>query len=234
MGLFDFGKQEKKPFKVPQEIHQVRMHIEAETQERYPRLHRYQEIVFEIKSAYKALDVLASQHAYSTEIQKIKEDLGRKLDTLRKKISANKLESGYDENSYVEKNTSRLGNKQDFMERNIDYLERKSMRNNAKTLFTDFLDDSETILLFANQEKMPSEKNMESVIHHLFQTVSDLNSQFFKLFAADVEIQSLKKKTLEKIIEIDACFNEQRSFFRSRGLEPNLELQLQKYRRKEH
>jgi hypothetical protein len=219
MGFFSFGKEEKKPFRIPREIADLRMRIETESRERYPRLASFQEITKQAELIYQYLDGIILQKEHADEAARIREDIRIKLDNLGKKIEANLQEAKKED-------------KQDYVESNLDYLQRKSMRNSAKTLFTALLEASDFVERYARGDRVEPEKRIESVIEELFKIVSELNIKYFKVHGADLEVQALKEKTLRKLAEIDAAFQTHRSRFREHGLESIVESGLDKYRKK--
>jgi hypothetical protein len=218
MGFLDFGKK-KEPFKAPQEISALRMRIETESREKYPGLTNYKEIVRIAKSASRYLDGIIAQKQYAEEAARIKEDIRIKLECLAKKIDANLQEAKKD-------------GKQDYVEKNIDYLERKSMRNNAKTVFAEFLEHAESFDRFLQGSNVAQGKTIELEILALFKAVNDLDENFVKIHGNDAEIQSLWDNTLRKLNEIHAVFNQQRAHFRALGLEACMEMGLDHCRKK--
>lgn len=219
MGFFSFRKEEKKPFRIPREIADLRMRIETESRERYPSLASFQEITKKAELISHYLDSIISQKEHAEEAARIREDIRIKLDSLGKKIDANLQEA-------------KKENKLDYVESNLDYLQRKSMRNNAKTVFTALLEAADFVERFARGDRVEPEKGIESLIEELFKIVSELNIKYFKVHGTDLEVQALKERTLRKLAEIDAAFQTHRSRFREHGLESIVESGLDKYRKK--
>ena len=125
--LFGFGKKGKKPFKIPKEVIELRDRIKAEERENYPTLAHYQEIVREADQVYDILNAIIRKKDHAEEASGIKEDVRKKMEGLSAKIKRNLHEAQRE-------------SKPDFVGKNIDYLNRKSIRNHAKTLFTKLLE----------------------------------------------------------------------------------------------
>jgi len=217
--LFGFGKKEEAPFRVPREISELRTRIETEGRERYPSVDRYKEITRIASSVYDYLDGMIAKKEHAEEATRVREDIRKKLEGLGEKIQRNADEA-------------KKEGKQDYVERNIDYLERKSMRNHAKTVFTEFLEEAERVKIFCAGGRLENGQTIESVIAKLFKTLSELSHNFIQKYGNDTDIQALKDKTLEKLSELDALFREHRMRFREKGLEANVEASLAKYRKK--
>jgi hypothetical protein len=217
--LFGAGKKEKTPFRIPREISELRTRIETETREQYPSLSRYKEITRLATSVNDYLDDVIAKKEHAEEANRVKADIKRKLEGLEEKIQRNTEE--------VKKE-----GKQDYVEKNIDYLERKSMRNHAKTVFTEFLEEAQAFEVFCKGGRLENGKTIESVTEKLFKTLTDLVHNFIKKYGNDSDIQALKDKTLEKLAELDALFRENKMRFREKGLEADVEASLDKYRKK--
>lgn len=218
MGLgdfFGFGKDEKKHFRIPHEIVELRMRIESENREKYPNLARYKEIAKEAESVYQYLHDIIAKKEHAEDATKIRDDIRKKLAALEERIKLNIQEA-------------RKEGKQDYVEKNIDYLERKSMRNNAKTVFTEFLEAAEPFTLYCKEGRLKTGETIESVCKHLFKTVSELDTSYFKIHGKDVEIQALKEKTLRKLSEVHAVFKENKSRFSDKWLAATIETNLKK------
>jgi hypothetical protein len=217
--LFGIGKKEEAPFRVPREITELRTSIEIEGRERYPSLARYKEITRIASSVYDYLDGMIAKKEHAEEAIRIREDIRKKLELLNAKIERNADEA-------------KKEGKQDYVEKNIDYLERKSMRNHAKTVFTEFLEEAELFKTFCKGGRLENGITVESVIAKLFKTLSELSHNFIQKYGNDSDIQALKNKTLEKLSELDALFSENKTRFREKGLEASVETSLAKYRKK--
>jgi hypothetical protein len=213
--LFGFGKKEKTPFKIPREVSELRTRIETENRENYPNLVRYQEIIRDAKLVKIKLQDLIAQKEHAAEAGRIIDDLNNKLARLAEKIGKNKQEA-------------RKENKQDYIEKNIDYLERKSMRNNAKTLFTDFLEAHGLFLAFCKEGRPGQEEALDSATARLINAITKLHYNFFKAHGQDTEIQGLKDKTLVKISELAKSFEENEGSLQEKGLKGRAETNLKK------
>jgi predicted outer membrane protein len=211
--LFGFGKKEKAPFKIPREVSELRTRIETENRENYPNLVRYQEIIRDAKSVKMKLQELIAQKEHAAEASRIMDDLQNKLARLAEKIGKNKQEA-------------RKENKQDYVEKNIDYLERKSMRNNAKTLFTDFLEAHTLFLVFCKEGRPGQEEALDSATARLINAITELHYNFFKVYGQDSEIRGLKDKTLVKISELVKSFEENEGNLQEKGLKTLTEMNL--------
>jgi hypothetical protein len=220
MGFFSSGgKEEKKPFRIPREIADLRMRIETESRERYPRLASFQEITKKAEIIYHYLDNIISQKEHAEEAARIREDIRIKLDGLGKKIDANLQEA-------------RKEDKKDYVESNLDYLQRKIMRDSAKTLFIALLETADFVERFARGDRSEPERRIESVVEEYFKNLSELNIKYFQVHGTDLEVQALKERTLRKLTEFDTVFQTNRSRFREHGLESIVESGLDKYRKK--
>lgn len=211
--LFGFGKKEKAPFKIPREVSELRTRIETENRENYPNLVRYQEIIKDARLVIIKLQDLIAQKEHAAEASRIMDDLKNKLARLAEKIGKNKQES-------------RKENKQDYVEKNIDYLERKSMRNNAKTLFTDFLEAHEFFLAFCKDGRPGQEDALDSATARLINAITELHYNF--AYGQDTEIRGLKDKTLVKISELAKSFEENEGSLQEKGLKARAETNLKK------
>jgi hypothetical protein len=217
--LFGFGNKEEAPFHVPKEISELRTRIEIESRERYPSLARYKELVSMASWVYDYLDGRIAKKEHVEESGRIREDIRKKLEMLNAKIQRNTEEASKE-------------TKQDYVERNIDYLERKSMRNSAKTVFTEFLEETERFKIFCTGGRLETGRTIESVTVKLFQALSELIHNFIQKYGNDSDIHALQERTLEKLSELDALFREHRMRFREKGLEADIEANLDKYRKK--
>jgi|GEM_PF-2226894 len=211
--MFGFGKKQKAPFKIPGKISELRIRIETEGRERYPGLARYEEIMKEAELVYRYLDDIIAKKEYAAEAMRIRGDISNKLAVLREKIKVNAQEAQKE-------------GRPDYVEKNIDYLERKSMRNNAKTVFTEFLEEFESFELYCKEGRLESDKSIESVTEKIFKTLSKLNNDFIKIYGKDMEIQVLKEKLLLKMSDMNALFKKNNSRFIEKGLEARIESQV--------
>lgn len=217
MGFFGFGKDEQKPFRVPKEIADLRMRIEVESREKFPSLARYQQLSKVAGTVCQYLNEMIQKKEHPEEAARIRDDIKKKLEALGDKIKKNMQEAQKEV-------------KQDYVESNIDYLERKSMRNNAKTAFTELLVKAEAFEVFARQGSLPGAESIETVAEELFASVAELQNKYFTLHGDDKEIGALKEKTLQKLTELEAVFSEHKLRFREKGLEAKMEMCLNKCR----
>lgn len=217
MGIADiFGLGKKKvPFRIPREVSELRTRIETENRENYPNLVRYQEITRDFKLVCKNLQDIIKEKEYAEEATRITEDLKHKLDRLTEKIKKNKQE------------TKKEG-KQDYLEKNIDYLERKSIRNNAKTLFTEFLEAHELFIACCKEGRADQGAALDSATSALISTMSKLHNNFFKTYGQDTEIRSLKDRILVKISDLVNFLEENKGPLEEKGLKPRAESSLEK------
>ncbi len=196
--LFGSGGKDKPPFRAPREAMALRQKIDVENRENFPNAARFQEIVKESRSVFASLDAIISAGEYTDEASKIKEDIKSRIAELADKIDRNRMEAKKDE-------------KEDYVGRNIDYLQRKSTRNSAKTLFTDFLEK----VAFVKQTKDSDAADSTSL--ELINTVFLLNTNYFTKHKEDKEIQGLKKELIKKLSELEQFLNQNKT-----PLQPNL------------
>ena len=71
MGFFRFGKKEKKFFKIPIAIADLRMRIETESRERYPSLASFHELTTKVLVAYQYLNDIIDQKEHEEEATRI-------------------------------------------------------------------------------------------------------------------------------------------------------------------
>jgi hypothetical protein len=217
MGIADilgFGKK-KVPFRIPREVSELRTRIETENKENYPNLVRYQEIMTDAKLVYKKLHDIIAEKEFAEEAGRVAEDLKHKLDRLTEKIKRNKQE------------TKKEG-KQDYLEKNIDYLERKSIRNNAKTLFTEFLEAHELFITCCKDGSVNQGAALDSATSTLISTMSKLHNNFFETYGQDAEIQGLKDRILVKISDLASFLEQNKGPLEEKGLKPRAESSFKK------
>jgi hypothetical protein len=191
--LFGFGK--KVPFRAPREVADVRNKIAAELRENYPNLERYREIKKEVERVVQQMNGHIAKKEHVSEAISIRDDIQKRLEGLTAKIKKNTTESTG-------------GGGQDYVEKNIDYLERKSTRNKAKTLYTVFLEAQETFVEYCREGSRDKVMDLGPVTDRIIDTVSELNSKFFKKHGQDKEIQRMREQVLEKISELNDSFKE--------------------------
>lgn len=217
--LLGLGKKEIKEkiaFKFPREVSELRTRIEAEQRENYPNAVRYQELIRDAKQIIELLQDSISQKEYAAEAGKLVEDIRNKMARLAEKIEKNKREARKEGN-------------QDYVEKNIDYLERKSIRNNAKTLFIDFLDAYEAFIACCKDGKPGQGEAMHSAAVRLFKAMSELYHHFFKKHGQDTEISGLRDKILEKISALPGLVRENEATLERNGLKERAEANLYKF-----
>jgi len=160
-------------FRVPREVVALRGRIEMESKENFPNLARYEEIVRDADAVYRSLDKIIANIEHADDAARIQDDIRKKLDALGVKIKSNVNEG------------------RDYIEKNIDYLERKSTRNSAKTLFTEFLEAYELFLSRCREGKSGQGASLDSATDAMINGLSTLNSRFIKVYPKDHEIQEL-------------------------------------------
>ena len=208
--LFGAGKKEKTPFRIPKEISELRTRIDAETRENFPSLARYNELKLAAEAVAVQLDEVISKGIHSEDAAKIKDDIRKRMSALTSKIQKNVL-------------AAKKENKQDYVESNIDYLERKSTRDKAKTLFTNFLDLGEAFRKFCYEGRLESGTKIETLIAEYFNTIVGLNSSFFKPYGKDKEISMLQGEVLKKVSELYTVFKNNETRFHEKALEAYVE-----------
>jgi hypothetical protein len=207
--LFGFGKKEEKkkaPFRIPAEASAISTIIDAENRENFPKLARYQEIEKGFELVLSRLDTIIAQGEHAEEAIRIKEDIKKKMGQLTEKINKNK------EASIKE-------NKEDYVAGNMEYLERKNMRNQAKTLFTECLEAIETLKQCCQGEQSKNMTLIESTTDELIKAMSALHNGYFKKHADDKEIKSMKEELLKKIEGLNSYFEKNRDGIKAQGLE---------------
>lgn len=202
--LFGFGKKEKPPFKAPREVAALRTRIESEQRENFPNIARYQEIVKDAGTVYERLNDLVLRKEYAAEAIKTRDELKSKLDALTAKIRNNIRES-------------KKEGGQEYVEKNIDYLARKSNRDQAKTLYTEFLNLHERIITCCG-EGPESSGSLESTTTELTRIIALLNNDFFKIYTQDREIQAIKEQALVRIPGLIRILEEHNACFEESGL----------------
>ena len=207
--IFGFGKKEEKkktPFRIPAEASAISTIIDAENRENYPKLARYQEIVKQVKVVSAQLDAIIAQGEHAEAAIRIREDIKKKMGQLTEKININK-EAAQKENN------------EDYIADNMEYLERKSMRNQAKTLFTECLDAIEAMMQCCQGERPKNKTMLESATGELIKAMSALHTAYFKKYSDDKEIKSIREELLKKIEGLNAYFEMNRDRIREQGLE---------------
>jgi glutamine synthetase type III len=213
MNKFGFGKKDKTPFKVPRGVQDLRGRIDTENRENFPSLARYKEIVNDAELVCQSLNGMIAKKDHAEEAARLRDEIRAKVDGLGDKIKRNMEEAQKD-------------GKEDYVARNIDYLERKSYRNKAKTLFTIFLENFASFESYCRDGSMEPGKKIESVTAELFQAVADLHKGFFYKYGQDREIQAIKEDVLKKMSEIRVLYAGCRPRFKEKGLESIIESKL--------
>jgi hypothetical protein len=203
---FGFGKKEKTPFKIPAEVLALRTRVEAENRENYPNLARYQEIVNIARAAYKKLDVLIAQEEHAEEAVRIKEDIKKKMGQLTEKVNKNKEAA------------KKEGN-EDYVASDLEYLERKGMRNQAKSLFTECLESIEAMMKCCQGERSHNGAPIESATGEFIKALSALQNDYFKKYGDDKEIKNIREELLKKIDGLNNYFEMNKDRIREQGLE---------------
>ena len=211
--MFGFGK--KAPFRAPREVGELRNKIAAELRENYPNLARYREIKSEAERVLERLNDLIAKKEFVDEAGSTRDDILKRMEGLTAKIkknaSAGAAEAG-----------------QEYLPRNIDYLERKSTRNRAKTLFTVFLDAQATFTAYCRDGSRDQVMELGPVTDSIVETVSALNSKFLQKYGQDKEIQGMKEKVLEKISELNDSFKENSVRLEQLGMKTEVDANVQK------
>ncbi len=202
--MFGFGKKEKAPFKIPVNVSALRTRIEAENRENFPNLTRYQEIAKSAGDVYAQLDALIAQTEYAEEAVRIKEDIMKKIGQLSEKIKNNRKEA-HNEGSG------------DYVASNMAYLERKGMRNKAKTLYTEFLVEIESIMKCCKEERSKNGSTIAPAAEALMKIMTELNKNFFKKYVEDKEIKKMREEFLSKIEDLNNFFEENKSRLKEQG-----------------
>ncbi len=203
--IFGFEKKRRTPFRIPREISDLRTRIEAENRENYPSLRRYNEIMNDLPLVKNTLNALIAEKEHADEAIRVREDIRRKIELLTKKIRNNAREAMKE-------------NKQDFMESNFDYLERKSARITVKTLYAEFLEAAHVFEQFCKDGTLESGKTIGSATANLFKAISTLNNDFFKVYGKDDEIQEIRDKALQHLSGLRAEYRMNTSRFQKKEL----------------
>jgi cell fate (sporulation/competence/biofilm development) regulator YlbF (YheA/YmcA/DUF963 family) len=216
MGIADmFGFGKKAPFRAPREVADIRNKIAAELRENYPNLARYRVIKNEVEWVVQQMNDLIAEKEYSAEAMSIRDELQKRIDDLTAKIKKNTSESAPEGG-------------QDYVEKNIDYLERKSIRNKAKTLFTVFLEAQEAFTEYCREGRRDQVIEVGRVTDKIIDTVAELSSKFFKKYGQDKEIQGMQEKVLAKISELNDSFKENSGRLEQQGLKTAVDANVQK------
>jgi hypothetical protein len=201
--LFGFGK--KAPFSAPREALQLRFRIESESKENFPHRERYGELARDAEAVFQVLDGIIAEKQHAEEAMKLQEDIRKKLATLKGRIQSNINEG--------KKETSK-----DYVEKKIDYLERKKMRDSAKDLYSEFLLAHEQFTDCFRQVRTNSCDTVDSASSQALRILSDLNENYFKPFGQDKDIQGIREHALKKVVDLSAVFETQKKHLNELGL----------------
>ncbi len=216
MGIADiFGFGENAPFRAPREVAELRTKIAAELRENYPNLASYRKVKNDVERIVRQMNDLIAKKEYVAEAISIRDDIQKRIDGLTAKIKKNASESAAEGG-------------QEYLKRNIDYLERKSTRNRAKTLFTVFLEAQETFTAYCREGNRDQVMELDPVTDSIVDTVSELSSKFFKEYGHDKEIQGIKEKVLVRISELNNSFKENSGRLEQQGLRTKVDTNVQK------
>ncbi len=214
MEKFGFGKKDKTPFKVPREVQDLRVRIDTENRENFPSLARYKVIMSDAEMVNQSLNDMIAKKEHAEEAARIRDEIRAKVDGLGEKIKRNMEEAHKD-------------GKEDYVSKNIDYLERKSYRNKAKTLFTIFLENFASFERYCREGSVEPGEKIESVAAELFQAEADLYKGYFSKYGQDREIQVIKEDVQKKMSDIRILFREHKSRFKEKELESYIQSKLE-------
>ena len=189
-----FGSGKKEPFRVPREVAALRSKIDSEMRENFPNLERYKELAREAETVYRQLSSVIVLKEYAQEAAKVQDEIRKKMDALSAKIKGNiSGESAVHGKDYVE---------------NIDYLERKNIRNHAKTLFTEFLEAHDAFMNICKNGRSVQSAALDPLASTMVRVMGAMNEGYFKVHRDDNEIRELRYMTLEKISNLDKLITE--------------------------
>ncbi len=217
MGIADilgFGKKEKKPFRTPREVYDLRPRIGKEEKENYPNLAHFKILTRDAEGVYGILNAIIAEKEYAEEAISVRDDIKKRMDRLAIKIKIN-----------IEK--SKKDRPPDYVEKKIDYLERKSIRNNAKTLFVELLEELDLFMKICKEGRGERRGTLDSATEQIIKTVSELHDNFIKVYD-DKEIQGLKEKALIKISDLNRYCEENKTCFEEHGLQADVEPNIKK------
>lgn len=215
--LFGFGKKEKSgdketktktPLRVPPAVTALRIRIDSENRENFPNLARYKDLERDAQAVYSILDEMIVKKDHADDAIRTRDELMKKMDALGAKIKRNVNES------------------KDYVEKNIDYLERKSRRNSAKTLFTEFLDAYELFLSTCKEGSSGHGTALDSATAVMINALSALHARFIKVYKQDHEIQELREKAIVKISELGQYCEANATALESKGLKARVAANL--------
>jgi len=209
-----FGKKE--PFRAPPEATVLRMKIEAESRENFPHLARYKELVREAGQVYRLLDTAIAQKKYAEEAAKLSEDIRKKLDGLADRIRKNARDAAAAEAGGSSGDTK------------MDILAQKSIRDSAKTLFTDFLEGHDQLSSCIHEARPGCVGSVDASSSSMIRAMTALNEDYFKKHGSDSEIAGLKLLLLTKVADIDRSYQMNRTRLRDKALDAVIERQVER------
>ena len=215
MSIFGFGKEKTPPLKVPREVNALRNKIESEQRENFPNAARYEEILSEAKLVYKMLDPLIAKKEYIDEASRLRDDIRNRIARLAEKIDRNRKEVARQD-------------KDDYLERNIDYLQRKSVRNNVKTLFTEFLEQMASLKRVISGERTKQDKSEDGITADLVKIILALHENFFKPHGSDKEIQGMRNELLKNLSDLNPLLNSRLTELTQDGVKSYAALNIEK------
>ncbi|MDA8099179.1 MAG: hypothetical protein M0042_06095 [Nitrospiraceae bacterium] len=168
----------------------LRHRIDAEMRENFPKVDRYREIARDAESVFRGLDAIIVRKTHAEEAQRLQDDLRKKLEALAGKIKGNLAEA-------------KQAGDGDFVEKNIDYLQRKSIRNSAKTLFTDFLEAQERFVASCASPAPGTAATLDAAAASMFKAVAELHTGYFMAHGDDREIVELRDLLIQKITALE-------------------------------
>jgi hypothetical protein len=199
-----FGSGKKEPFRVPREAAALRLKIDLENRENFPTLEHYKELAREAEAVYNQFSVIIAQKVHAEEALKVQGEIRKKMDALFEKIQSNMQGKN-------------VAHGKDYVE-NIDYLERKNLRNQAKTRFTEFLEAYDAFTNICKDGRPDQAGVLDSHTATMVRASKEMNDRYFKVHGDDQEIQELRDLTLERIANLGSLVNALRSRLKERGL----------------
>jgi hypothetical protein len=197
-----FGKKE--PYKAPREVAVLRMKIEAESRENFPHLARYKELVREADQVFRHLDAEVAKKKYAEEAGKLSEDIKQKLDALAGRIRKNVREAAVEA----------AGGSGDSK---MDYLAQKSLRDSAKTVFTEFLEGHVLFISTCRDCTQDCTDDITTAALSMMRNLTVLKDEYFSKYIGDEEIRGLRDRTREKVTELNSAFQLHKTTMRDRA-----------------
>ncbi len=224
--MFGFGKKEKRDdkevktkthFRVPSAVTALRGRIDSEYRENFPQLARYNDLVRDAQACFRILDALIGDKDHAEDAMRTRDYLRKRLDDLHEKIKNNVTASGDD-----------LGESADG---DIEYFERKSRRNKAKTLFTEFLGSYELFLTACRAGSSGQGAALDSATASMVKALLELHARFIKVYKEDDEIQHLSELASARISELDQYCAANAAGLESKGWRSRAELNLKRLKK---